>query len=82
MDLADELAGIISTLERIPGEKLGMSRNQEMCKHYDAVYKKVQGAPERLKLEQSRPGAFYASGIELLTQAKALCSLLQSAQGK
>jgi len=82
MALVDELWSMIKVLEKIPGEKLEAFRDQEMCKHYDAIYKEVQSAPERLKLEQSRPGAFFASGAELLTKAKALYSLVIPAQGK
>jgi len=82
MALADELAVMIDVLEKIPGEKLAAFRDRQMCKHYDAIYKEVKSAPQRLKLNQTSRGDLYASGVELLTKAKALYSLLQSAQGK
>jgi len=73
---------MISALERIPGEKLALFHDRPMCKHYDAIYKEAKSAPERLKLEQTKLGDFYATGVELLTKAKALHSLLKSVQGK
>lgn len=78
-ELAVELAVMIDVLEKIPGEKLAVFRDRQMCKHYDAIYKEVKSAPERLKLNQTSRGAFYASGAELLTKTKALHAFLESA---
>jgi len=82
MDLAAELLIMSTVLEKIPGEKLSTFRDREMCKHYDDIYKEVKNAPERLKLNRTSYGDFYASGAELLTKAKALRAFLESIQAK
>lgn len=82
MDLTAELMIMTTVLDKIPGEKLDAFHDRQMCKHYDAIYKEVKNAPERLKLEQTSLGDFYARGVELLTKAKALRAFLESAQGK
>lgn len=86
MGFAEELGIMIDVLEKIPGEKLSTFRDREMCKHYDEIYKEVKSAPERLKLNRTSYGDFYASGAELLTKVRALFALLKEdpdlAQGK